>query len=87
MDTRSRAQRARQHQDDVEADLLIVAPSSYMAVGDDDPRRCAPAGLGKLHDIRRDGDGVRRCASCRRTEAALYPLVGRPMRAQGKAEA
>lgn len=67
----SRAVILRREQDAIEDELGVVAPSGYMAVADDDPRRCPEAGLGKLHDIRRDSDDVIRCANCRKDAKAL----------------
>jgi hypothetical protein len=64
--TETRAQCRRREQDDIERELAAVAPSEYMAIADDDPRRCPEAGAGALHDIRQDTDGVWRCWNCRR---------------------
>lgn len=64
--TESGAQLRRREQDDVERELAQVAPSAFMAIADDDPRRCPEAGVGRLHDIRQDGDGIWRCWNCRR---------------------
>lgn len=63
----------RREQDAIETELAVVAPSDFMAVDDDDPRRCAAGGVGRFHDIREDYDGVRRCQHCRRSEGALWP--------------
>lgn len=62
----SRAVLNRREQDAIEAELRHVAPSGFMAIDDDDPRRCAAGGVGRFHDIRVDRDGVSRCWHCRR---------------------
>ncbi len=67
----SRAVLNRLELHDLETELAEAAPMGVMAIADDDPRRCPCAGLGKLHDVRRDPDGVRRCFNCRRPEAVL----------------
>jgi len=62
----SRADVSRQEQAAVEHELAQTSDGGYMAISDDDPRRCPEGGLGRLHDIRCDSDGVWRCWNCRR---------------------
>lgn len=61
----------RREQDAIETEIARLAPSRFMAIADDDPRRCPCGGLGRLHNIRGEYDGVRRCGYCRQPEAQL----------------
>lgn len=69
----SRAVVNRREQDAGEAELVLLAPSVFMAVDDYDRRRCAAGGVGRFHEISEEYDGVRRCTHCRRTEGTIWP--------------